>query len=130
MAYPIDERNEWKYKRVENLMGGLNYNASADQIADNQAIILNNVELKVGAVYCDSGYSTFGSTIVGQPQRDYEFQRQSGTVQLVLVTTSTFYFWNDSLLKWLLARGTECATPQGRRYRQVCARNRGAALLR
>ena len=112
MTYPILQgaANRWKYKFVENLLGGINTAKANANLEDNQCIKLNNVLLRAGQVLSDNGYKTFGQVVVGRPQVPYQFKRRDLTTDLILITTSTVYKYSSALLRWILVKGTASTT--------------------
>jgi hypothetical protein len=110
MSYPIDQKNRWQYKQVPNLLGGINTIDSENQIKDNQTIQLDNIIIKTGNIQVDTGYKTFGSVVVGHPQAEYNFIKRGGSAYELLITTSTVYAWNTTILRWELIRGTATTT--------------------
>ena len=105
--YPIKTGQEaWDSKRVLNLLGGLDGTKTAEQLADNQAVTLQNVVARKGRLQSDTGYVTVGEVVIGNPQRTYKFKRRDLSEENILITTSTVYQWNVSLRQWLLLKGT------------------------
>lgn len=110
MPYPINPRQSWQYLQIPNLLGGINLSKTSDSIDNNQTLQLNNVSTISGVVTADTGYVTFGDTVVGQPQLEYQFLRRSLLIETILITTNTVYKYNTTLLKWHLVRGTNTTT--------------------
>ena len=106
MPYPMDVGlKRWRYKSVPHLLGGLNSSLVSDAIDDTESLTLNNVIAKTNILSNDSGYDTFGGTVVGAPQATYEFTRQNGLIESILVTTETLYKYNLTQDEWQLIQG-------------------------
>lgn len=112
MGYPLKTKKAaWDSIKVPNLLGGINTSLPPMQLADNQASMLQNVTVKSGQVYSDTGYAPRGQEVIGHPQRSYRFKRRDLSEDLILITTSTVYKWDDLLVRWLLlSSGTSTTT--------------------
>ena len=92
--------NDWQYSTSASLVGGLNALLAPEDVDEAESPLLYNLRPNAGRLEVDTGYATFGSTVRGTPKRSYEFTRQSGSIELVLITNVTFYKWSTSATEW------------------------------
>lgn len=102
MAYPLqeDKKGGWDYKVVESLAGGINLAVGSDKIEDSQCLEAKNVIVSKGRLQIDSGYKEFGSTVLGTPQATYQYFKNNGAQELLLITTATLYKFNTGNEQW------------------------------
>jgi len=81
------------YKHLPSLAGGLNTHVSAGMIGDSESPALSNISLDKKKVNVDTGYSVFGGAVRGFPQKIIEFLKTTGSSELLLITSLTFYKW-------------------------------------
>ena len=111
MPYPNKHgRDAWNYRSVKNLLGGLNTSTQADTLTDEQSITLNNVLCRAGSLRSDTGYSTFGQVVSGQPQATFQFDKTDILTEELLITTATVYKWSTDFSRWILLKGTAGTT--------------------
>lgn len=111
MPYPLPTSlDAWKYERIDNFVGGVDQSKRVDELEKNQAVTLKNTLLREGTVYVDTGYKVFANSVNGFPQGSFRFEKQSGLVEQMLITTTTLYTYNTSKRAWFLVAGLASTT--------------------
>lgn len=101
MPYPPKKiRQQWDYKVLENLIGGLNVAEDSSALEDNELVSARNIIIQKQRLQNDTGYVTFGDDVVGIAQADYQFTKKNGSSELLLITTETFYRFDEVMLEW------------------------------
>jgi len=104
----------WTYSTVRSLLGGLNTALTPSQLAEEQTPAANNVVIRQGRLEIDTGYAAIGNSIVGTPRRTFLFERNSGSIETVLVTNTRFYEWSTTNADWeLVSNGTSTTVAVG-----------------
>lgn len=95
----LDE--DWKYGLVSHLVGGMNRSLADHLIEDEEALTILNLTSNARKLLgIDTGYSEFGPTVRGTPQRVFDFGKSDGTIQYIGVTTDTVYVWSSGKQEW------------------------------
>lgn len=113
-GYPLPSgQSAWKYSTIPTLLGGIDTSKPGEMLGEHQASRLDGVLLKKGVLVADTGYKSFGQDIIGVPQMEYEFRRQSQTVESVLITTKTVYTYDAGNDRYRLVKGSAATTILG-----------------
>lgn len=104
---------EWKYEYIPHFMGGVEDSLDSRLIPPNSLTTASNVRLHKGAVNKDFGITEFGDPVLGIPMVSINILFSDGTTDLVLVTTTSFYRWNDTVDQWQLVSSGTSTTVNG-----------------
>ena len=86
-----DLEEGWKFGTVPDITGGLDRSVSPAQLDELNSPFLHSVRKLEGRLEIDTGYVTKAGTVRGRPRLSFEWERQAGTKEVVLVTNLTFY---------------------------------------
>lgn len=92
--------DEWEYKFIPALIGGVNLSERSESIKDDELLDAEGLRFEKGAVHVDYGYGKFGQVTRGDARASYEFFLKNGSSVLTLITDLTFYIWNESADEW------------------------------
>jgi hypothetical protein len=92
----MPNNEEYIYKTIDPLLGGLDTSKPGDEIDDHSSPNLLNVIAHREMLKVDTGYSTFGSTVVGYPMLSVQIFYKDGSTDLLLITTTRVYKWTNS----------------------------------
>ena len=108
----LDLQEDWKFQYVPRLTDGVSTLIRDDDLAGTNLIECENLYYYQHELRSDTGYATFGQTLRGEPRRSYQFLKQSGSVELLLVTNDTFYLKVDD--EWhYVSDGTSTSCTDG-----------------
>jgi hypothetical protein len=108
VPYPLkilDEKASLQKTTITKFTGGLNSLDREDQLDPSEALRCENLVLKKGRLYQDTGYAAFADAVEGTPQVDYQFFKKDGTGQLMLVTTASVYRYASGVGQWQYVKG-------------------------
>src|SRR6185312_15945075 len=96
-------------KPVRGIIGGMNVNSPADDLADRESPDMLNLIPVKKLLRVDTGYKKFRQTVRGVPQKSFVFNRSTGAANTVLITTQTMYV--DTGAEWeYVSNGTSTNT--------------------
>lgn len=98
----ITEVDGFVPKFIESFDGGINLAKRPNAIADVELLEASGVHFQEEQILIDTGYIKFGQVVVGKPRLAFQFFKRDGTSQLVLITTTRFYFYNGTNAEWEL----------------------------
>ena len=103
----VAQSPEWAIKAIANLLKGLDPSLPPDNLPDGYSVVLNNMRMSGGRLRRDTGYVNFGDAVRGTPQYFQVWVKNSGTEELIGITTATIYKYNTSSTSWdYLSNGT------------------------
>ncbi len=91
---------KWTTETVPDLVGGLVAPKRPDQLEANESPNIENLVFEQQFVALPTGYQAFAGLTRGVPRVTYQFERTTGTIELVLVTDATFYVYNGTQDQW------------------------------
>jgi len=107
MGYPLaaDGDKAWQTTTADRCDGGMNLLDRPDQIKLEEFLRCQNVTLKKGRVYQDTGYTPFAGVVEGIPQLTEQFFKKSGSSEELLVTTVSLYRFATGPQQWQFVKG-------------------------
>lgn len=96
----------WQFGTVPDLTGGLNRLVASDQLEEQESPFLKSLRKIEGRLEVDTGYITKAGTVRGRPRKTFEWLRQAGTREIVLVTNLTFYKLTNEIWDYI-SNGTD-----------------------
>jgi len=97
---PRPSPEDWGYKFIESLNGGIDLTERSEVIEDNRLLTAENVRFEKGRILVDYGYKTFAQVVRGFPRLTYQFYLKNGSSILILLTNDTFYRYDETALEW------------------------------
>lgn len=104
------QQYEPQQKVLSDFSGGLNAEKPPSKLAENEFITIQNLQFYRGKLRPDTGYTTFGQVVNGEPQASFQFIKTDGSLQDLLLTTTTLYEFNTTALQWQLVEGGAATT--------------------
>ena len=65
--------DEWEYKLLSDLTGGVNLSDRSDAIRDSELLEAENIRFESGKIVSTYGYNTFGQLTRGDARATYQF---------------------------------------------------------
>ncbi len=87
----IKDQEEWDYTNIPNLTGGVKTDESRDIIDALYLTAANNVRFDKSEIYSDNGYVAFQDDVRGNVRLVYQFQKTTGSSELLCITDDTIY---------------------------------------
>lgn len=109
VAYSL-QQYEPQQKVLSDFSGGMNTEKPPSKLAENEFISIQNLQVYRGKLRPDTGYTTFGQSTNGIPQGSFQFIKTDGSLQDLLLTTTTLYNFNTTALQWQLVQGGATTT--------------------
>jgi len=84
------------------LSGGFRTDKAPPDLAPNEAVYIENLNIVAGDLSVDTGYTPFGSTFIGQAAASYQIFNPDGSSVDLLITTATIYQYDQNVVQWQL----------------------------
>jgi hypothetical protein len=85
---------------ITELTGGINVDLDPSFIANKESPNARLCRFEKGLVKKDFGRREFGLPVLGTPLLQEKYYKTNGDVVLLLLTTTSFYQWNESKREW------------------------------
>ncbi|MHA2085867.1 MAG: hypothetical protein ACXABD_19160 [Candidatus Thorarchaeota archaeon] len=102
---------DWEWLELDTLVGGYNTILPPDKIPKGHSPKIENMIFSKGKLETDDGYITFGAAVRGNPRLIYQFEKKSGSSEVLLITNLTTYRWNIG--QWQYLVGDNSTTVDG-----------------
>jgi hypothetical protein len=91
MSNAIEDVRQWQDLTIDDLIGGLVLDADSEVLEKNELTLAECVVLREKKLRRDTGYTTYLSTVRGNPRRHYSYVDNDGLVHEILITDLTVY---------------------------------------
>ncbi len=100
----------FRFLVVPDSLGGQNTSRAARSIDSGESPKTNGVVSNKGLLEIDTGYFKLGQTVRGDPRLSFDFKRQSGASENILVTDLTVYKHSSTNTAWEYLKGSAGTT--------------------